>query len=949
MQFEQKADCVREDCFLTGIDLNDIRKAVSEGGDPGVFAGLFRQSLGAPCIQVNLAIDRPTALPDPWSEVKELDPNLASFIKNSGVKSMTAPFSDDGCLLLAALPPWGQTTGRYLEYLYALFTPGLIALDTRPFKLGASMLYTISPACATGLPLQAEITYAKSGQFYDGEFFLPGNLNETALVLGWRDRIPVVPVAHPGRPLQPEIYSQHGYLYDAYFWARWQSALNSAWKELDIALEHNPAPDELEQKAESAGLNLMQGIGDEIDVSLRNSLQRESYYIASRLLDLVSFTGNRPHRKRILALLDIAHYTDVKAITQLFLCGKSLEQFVPFEESEADGMLVTGRKRTQPDKEDRANIPVDSLAQRIFRHSFATYIEALNREKLNEPSIFAIIAEIAARLRGHPDVARGVSVRGTIAFEEVLRGFAAVKGGLTREAVLKAACVTLPPRIALKLKGDETALIRNTTKEALYGFRYSPAGFSPASTDGPGQLSTDEILAGLDRLGPLPAREKKAAEGGKLPAVLAENESNKADLKYLESLDLIKKDRHGRYSFTKKALDRMLSELERRFNAGEISQPEYEKQKAQLAALAKNLAEQQYQLSDQERATTVMEMLDAQDKGWNSGVNFNLMHLYYHVKQTTEGAELSQQKRDYYALGRLIDDFARQQMLKKTSDKDKSFVLTGIALDMLFKYLMNGKNQKMGLQGLKAEGKDLSSERQQETRRFSAGDAFRDISIRHTLKTLAKQKRSLAEIRNHDLRVYLKQARRPQSDIAICIDTSGSMGFHHELIYARLVSAGLVQAAIRNRDRVGLVAFNDYGQISLPLTEKFSEPLIDCIAGLSIRGNTNIGDGLKCAADILFRDRSENAKYIILVTDGQPTALSERVFSRLKSLKDRDLTEESALLEARQAAARGAVISVVHIAGPGQDTTAFIRNIARIGRGTVRRLSSAEDLRVVLR
>ena len=131
--------------------------------------------------------------------------------------------------------------------------------------------------------------------------------------------------------------------------------------------------------------------------------------------------------------------------------------------------------------------------------------------------------------------------------------------------------------------------------------------------------------------------------------------------------------------------------------------------------------------------------------------------------------------------------------------------------------------------------------------------------------------------------------------------------------------------------------------------EKTAEPLIDCIAGLSIRGNTNIGDGLKCAAEILFRDRNENQKYIILVTDGQPTALSARVFTRLQALKDRDLTEESALLEARQAAARGAIISVIHIAGPGGDGSAFIRNIARIGRGTVRRLSGAGDLRVVLR
>jgi Mg-chelatase subunit ChlD len=931
---------------------------VEEGGDGAVFTSLYLRGIGTPPVSDGIALDRAVALPDPCTLVKHFEPALAGGLDGGSREAVSFAASGKGLtppddkLILVVLPPNGKNSGLFLEGLMAEVQPDMVLLDERPFNFSASMMYTFSLSCAAGIPAQAEITYAKNGQIYDSRHFLPGSLDETALILCWQGKIPLIPVGPLERPIQPEIYSQHGYLYEAFFWSRWQSGLNTAYRELDACLADGSGQEEQRKKTEGISRRLMESVGDEMDRPLLESLRAESCYIASRILDITAYNRQQGKNPRILALVDITHYADLAQYLSLSGAGQFKDFYSPSGSIDQSGkMLVTGRKRSSPDPEQAGLIPAESLAQRLFNLQFSAYIESKEREKLEEREIHGMIAEIAARLRTHPDVASGVSVRGTIACEEVMRGFADTGQDLTRKALFRAALVTLPPRLSLKLKGDTSLLVADTVKEVVYGFRYSASGYSTAASAHPGQLSTDAILESLEKLGPLPARQKPAADRAGLPAILSEADKKASTLKYLESLDLIKKDGKGRYSLTQKALEHMLNELDKQFNAGEISRQEYDSQKARYSTLLKNLSDPQQanRASEKEQANTIMEMLDAQDRGWNSGINFNLMHLYYHVKQTSEGSELSPQKRDYYALGRLIDEFARQQMLKKSSiSKEPGYVLTGMALDMLFKYLVNGKNRRLGLQGLKGEGKEPSGERKQETRRYSSGDAFRDISIRHTLKTLAKQQKTLANIRSRDLRVYLKQPHRPQSDIVVCIDTSGSMGFHHELVYARLAAAGIVQAAIKNRDRVGLVAFNDYGQIAVPLTEKNGDSLIDCIAGLSIRGNTNIGDGLKCAAGILFRDRNDNQKYIVLVTDGQPTALSEKVFSQLQTLKGKDLTEESALIEARQAAARGAVISVIHIAGQGQEGSAFIRNIARIGKGNVRRLGKAEDLRVVL-
>jgi Mg-chelatase subunit ChlD len=364
-------------------------------------------------------------------------------------------------------------------------------------------------------------------------------------------------------------------------------------------------------------------------------------------------------------------------------------------------------------------------------------------------------------------------------------------------------------------------------------------------------------------------------------------------------------------------------------------------------AMLKNVSQPQFKMSTRELADTVMELMDAQDRQWGGEMNFERMHIYYHMKANSGGDELSPQKRDYYKLKALIDDLERQGILME-AETATGFTLTGQALDMLLQYLIARVPRGQGFQGAMDFGKTLVNERKHEIRRYSSGDIFRDISTRHTLKEIARQKKDLSNVSKGDFRVFMKQHRKPQSDIVLCLDTSGSMSSQYKLTYARLAATGLAKAAIENGDRVGMVTFANSGQTTIPLTDKDKDTIVNYIVSLSARGNTNIGDGIKCASQLLLRDRNHNQKYILLITDGQPTAVSQRAFDQLEALKEKDLSEESVILETKKASARGVKVSVIHITDKGEASGEFIKNIVRMGKGKVCRMSSPEDLMTII-
>ncbi len=560
-----------------------------------------------------------------------------------------------------------------------------------------------------------------------------------------------------------------------------------------------------------------------------------------------------------------------------------------------------------------------------------------------------LIVAIVNRIRAHPDITRGASVRGTIAFKEVLQGFQEIQGGLTPSSIEKAALITLPPRISTK-QGDyeaAVAIVSAIVKEVLCNIRLSKAKGEMALLEKMEWLSLEDII-GLQNLTPLQlSQEQKQQLAQKGQVVIIPDEASRQRLsEYLKSKDFTQEGKEKGYAFTKKAIEHLIEELGQKLRRGEITEDKYHQEKSRLEKMLSAASYLQSVMSGKELAETVMEFMDAKDKQWLEELSVQDMYVYYHMKEMREGKQLSTAKRDWYGLKAVID-YLEQQGILRVATLGKSFALTGEALDTLLEHLIPEAQRGRELKGMMDHGRVQVSERKHNIRRYTLGDVFRDISVRHTLREIVRQRKKLSDIARRDFRVFMKEHHRLQADIALCVDTSGSMSYQHKLLYARLAAAGLARAALGNGDRVGIVTFDNSGRTIMPLTDKNRE-ISNYIVTLSAGGNTNIGDGIKCAAKLLLHEPSQNQKFIVLITDGKPTAISQKALEQLKPTKEKDLTEEYAILETGKASSRGVKTSVIHITDGKEASGGLLKNIARVGGGRVREISALEDLQAIM-
>jgi Mg-chelatase subunit ChlD len=579
------------------------------------------------------------------------------------------------------------------------------------------------------------------------------------------------------------------------------------------------------------------------------------------------------------------------------------------------------------------------------------YIRNSNIEIISEHEAQRFIVEIVNRTRTHPDISRGVSVRGTIAFVELTQSFSTLTGGLTRESIYKAALVTLPFRITLKQKGSETYIIKEIAVEVLFGILPFDA-VEPPDTKAPTGATAEKGRGKSFSVQKNRETHGTKKEQGKPLTLMAEAGKDRLISEGMETGEASNQDaQSGPHLLPPGALESFLDDLEKRLRCGEITPDDFRRQKEELKSRLESRPEPQFHMSGKELSETIIEMMDARDRQWNREINFDVMSAYYHVQANSEKTDISPQKLEYHSLKRLINDLEKQNILKAGKDAAETpgFLLTITALDTLLKYLFHKETLEKTGQGIKGFGLSPANERSAAVRRYTSGDIFRDISRRHTIREVVKQKKSMSQVRRSDFRVFLKQPRRPRLDIILCMDTSGSMRFHRKMAYARAVAAGLVRSALDEGDRIGIVVFNNYGQVRMPPTVKNQDTLLACILGLIPRGNTNIAEGIKSCRELLFQAGSRNRKCIVLISDGQPTAVSEKAFARLKEIKHRDPTQESALQEIRLAAAGGIQVSVVHIAPAGESGDDFIKSIAAVAKGKVYRISGENDLKTMFR
>ena len=575
-------------------------------------------------------------------------------------------------------------------------------------------------------------------------------------------------------------------------------------------------------------------------------------------------------------------------------------------------------------------------------------------EKITESEAVSLITAIVQRTRNHPEIVRGSSVRGALALKQVLESFSLIHNqGLTRSSLEKAAMITLPPRISTKQDTVSSAeeIIRSIVYEVLYRKGSLKKKRKKDNNRETKKLSLDEFMAALQNLSLSQTLEN--AEYDEYDDEYDGNYEIVDDSIDTSGLSMKKMDKDSHFTGQKnwfpaleKALKDMMGQLEQKRINGEISEGDYRYQKKKLEDMLNAASYLQADVSGAEIAETLIELMEAGDKQWQKELDFQDMYVYYHIKQSQGDSDLSLPKRNWYAL-KVIVDFLEKQDLVEPNREGTHFSITYKALDIMLKSLLSG-TPKNGNEGdTRRKSSKHATERSQDTRRYVTGDVFRDISIRRTMREIARRKRKISEINRHDLRIFLKEYREPKSDILLCVDSSGSMGFHRKLILARLTAAAIARDALRNGNRIGVVTFDDLGKAEVPPTNN-EDTVMRYITGITSGGNTNIGDGLKCAGTILKRERSRNRKVIMLITDGEPTAITQKAIRKLEKSDKKDMTGEYAVIEARNAAIAGIETSVIHITDEKAAGKNLVESIARAGHGEIKRVTRPDDLRTIM-
>ena len=537
---------------------------------------------------------------------------------------------------------------------------------------------------------------------------------------------------------------------------------------------------------------------------------------------------------------------------------------------------------------------------------------SFNAWPFSERKIDDLVIAIVERIRAHPEVNLGPSVRGTLAFKEVLLAFQKMRKELLPDRIMLAALVTLSHRLTTRGDSREmaAAIVRCCVDEVVGNAGFSrdagedsEDGRFPGTFEGRGTLDESQELF------------ESAEEGSPAKEQTTLFEEHDGQERFLRTSSGKEKSR--------------LSVLESR---GRSEDEAFEKVGS---------SERRNGLSE-----TVLEMLALQDRQWQREIELDQLLKYYHMQSTKEGKELDPHKKDYAGLRVLVDEFAKQEVLAAVPG-GKGYRLTAKALEKWLEHIGSKGSWAKSLERLIPEDRRAGGERRHEIRPYYVGDLFRQISIRHSVRELAKQRKDPSNVSRKDLRMFTKQEHAVRKDIVVCVDTSSSMGHQQKLVYARIVAAAIAKAAVDNGDRIGMVAFDNLGQIVHPLTRE-KRAFFGHVLSVTPRGNTNIGDGIRRSRELLLRESQGKEKFIIVITDGEATAVTEKGFDNLAVVKGRNPTEEYALLETKRAAVRGIRVTAIRVGGESKQRDDFVRKLARIGRGKYKRIRSMQEIRTVM-
>ena len=86
----------------------------------------------------------------------------------------------------------------------------------------------------------------------------------------------------------------------------------------------------------------------------------------------------------------------------------------------------------------------------------------------------------------------------------------------------------------------------------------------------------------------------------------------------------------------------------------------------------------------------------------------------------------------------------------------------------------------------------------------------------------------------------------------------------------------------------------------------------------------------------------------MLITDGEPTAITQTAIDKFGKSDKKDMTGEYAVMEARNATAAGIETSVIHITDEKASGKNLVESIAKAGHGEVKRIIRSDDLKTIM-
>jgi len=115
-------------------------------------------------------------------------------------------------------------------------------------------------------------------------------------------------------------------------------------------------------------------------------------------------------------------------------------------------------------------------------------------------------------------------------------------------------------------------------------------------------------------------------------------------------------------------------------------------------------------------------------------------------------------------------------------------------------------------------------------------------------------------------------ARRPDLQLVLVVDTSGSMQEEGKMEHARAAALALVDE-LEPGDRLAIVAYSDEAVAALPMTRRGDgEAARRAIEQLDPGGHTNIHAALTVAYELMGSDEDGAVRRVLLISDGRPTA-----------------------------------------------------------------------------